>query len=75
MCHQYGKRPSEVIGIDGECTALDFDFSVLFLANKIKSKNTDGDGINPYEDSEDEMKRLESEFSQMQMMQNQSIVE
>ena len=75
MCHQYGKRPSEVIGIDGECTALDFDFSVLFLANKIKIKNTDGDGINLYEDPEDEMRRLETEFSQMQIMQNQSIAE
>lgn len=42
VCQTYNKRPSEIIGINDELTAYDFDASVLFRATNIsKGEITD----------------------------------
>ena len=68
MCNKYGCRPSAAIGIDNEITALDFDYTVMYLANKKKSENE----ANIQENPRDEMARLESEFNQVKLLQQQA---
>jgi len=75
MCKRYGQRPSNVIGIDDECIALDFDLTAMYMAESIynRSRNNEADGIPMSgESSEDEVTRLEGQFNQMRIMQHQA---
>ena len=66
LCQRYGQRPSTVIGIDNEITALDFDLAVLYKASSIANKE-----ISTL-DSETETRRLHGQFSKIKAMQNKA---
>jgi len=73
MCKRYGQRPSNVLGIDDECVALDFDLTAMYMAEGIydRSRNNEDGGVPVSGESpEDEIARLESQFNQMSIMQH-----
>jgi len=66
LCQRYGKRPSEVFGIEDELTAIDFDFTVMIIGNRNEKER-----IESKEETIETAKQKQSEgFEQVKMMQN-----
>ncbi len=67
MCQRYGQRPSSIIGIDNEITALDFDLAIMYKAISIMEKDVSTI------DSETEKKRLKGQFANIIQMQRKAM--
>jgi len=69
MAQNYGKRPSEIIGILNEFEAFDFDLSVMIFAEK-KRKEIETSGGTNGEPEMTELERLQMQFAKIKVMQN-----
>jgi len=60
MSQRYGKRPSEIIGIDDEIVAFDFDCAVMMKATMLEHERAEkGEELAP----EEELERLKAQFN------------
>jgi len=81
VCQRYGQRPSSIIGIKDELVAYEFDVSVAIKGSKMEqdemeSKTGDTKKRAIIDDkkvmSEQELKRLRSQFGSVANLQNMS---
>lgn len=72
LCQRYGQRPSNVIGIEDEIVAFDFDLTIMYKADSMIDRKTGEVKIERKSKSEDEKKRLKNQFENVINLQKKA---